>query len=60
MTWLTENWTDIVNAVTALVAAAAAVTALTPSPEDDNVLKKIRDVLNVIGFNVGNAKNEKD
>tara|TARA_R100000353_G_scaffold170379_1_gene134023 strand:- start:395 stop:577 length:183 start_codon:yes stop_codon:yes gene_type:complete len=57
MTWLTENWTDIVNAVTALVAAAAAVTALTPSPKDDSVLKKIRDVLNVIGFNVGNAKN---
>ena len=41
MTWLTENWTDIVNAVTALVAAAAAVTALTPSPKDDNILKKI-------------------
>tara|TARA_Y100001938_G_scaffold150945_1_gene244557 strand:- start:216 stop:398 length:183 start_codon:yes stop_codon:yes gene_type:complete len=60
MTWLTENWTDIVNAVTALVAAAAAVTALTPSPKDDNILKKIRDVLNVIGFNVGNAKNLKD
>jgi|TARA_B100001093_G_scaffold197398_1_gene189767 hypothetical protein len=60
MTWLTENWTDIVNAVTALVAAAAAVTALTPSPKDDNILKKIRDVLNVIGFNVGNARNQED
>mgnify|MGYP003113431169 CR=1 FL=1 len=58
MTWLTENWTDIANTITAIVAAAAAITALTPTPKDDSVFKKIRDVLDVIGFNVGNAKNE--
>ena len=31
MTWLTENWTDIANTIKAIVAAGAAITALTPT-----------------------------
>ena len=46
-----------VHAVTALVTAATAITALTPSKSDDAVLGAILRVLNVVAGNVGKNRN---
>lgn len=56
LTWLTENWADIATVVSSLIASASVITALTPTPKDDNILKKIKEFLNVIALNVGGAK----
>lgn len=46
-------------AITAVVTAAAGITALTPTPKDDAVLGKVRKVLDWLALNIGNARNEK-
>ena len=44
----------------AVVGAAAAVAALTPSKSDDRIVQLILDVLNKLALNVGKAKNVDD
>lgn len=39
------------------VVVAGAVTAATPTPKDDGILRKLRKVLDVIAFNFGHARN---
>lgn len=41
-----------------LVAAAASIAAVTPTPKDDGVLMVLRKVLDVVAFNVMRAKNQ--
>jgi hypothetical protein len=40
----------------AVIAAASAVTALTPSPKDDNVLAGLRRLLEMLALNIGHAR----
>lgn len=47
-------------AVTSLVTAATAITALTPTKADDQWLAMILRVLNVLAGNVGKNKNADD
>ena len=47
-------------AVTTVMAAAAAIAALTPSPKDDSWIAKIRKVIDIVGWNWGFAKNDKN
>ena len=42
---------------TAVIAAASIIAAVTPTQTDDNVLKKIMSVVNLLAVNFGNAKN---
>lgn len=49
-----EQYLDIITLVISLCAAIAAVT---PTPKDDTIVAKIMKVVNVLGLNVGNAKN---
>jgi hypothetical protein len=58
ITWLQENAAGVMTAVAAVIAAASAITALTPTPVDDNWVKKIKKVLNVFALNVFSAKPE--
>ena len=44
------------NAVTAFVAGASVITALTPAMGDDKVIGKVRRALEWIALNVGHAK----
>jgi hypothetical protein len=44
-------------AITALVTAATAVTALTPSKADDKVVNMLLKVLNILAGNFGKNKN---
>ena len=45
--------------ITTVVAAAAAIAALTPSPKDNSLIGKIRKVVDFLGLNWGFAKNNK-
>jgi len=58
--WVMANAADLFNIATALIAAAAAITAMTPSPRDDGFVAAVRNVLNKLALNVGNAKNASD
>lgn len=51
---------DIVNIVTAVIALAAAITAVTPSKVDNYWLQKIVSLLNLLGININKAKNADD
>jgi hypothetical protein len=47
---------DIFNVVTAAVAVASLVTAVTSAPQDKPWAVKVYNVLNIIALNVGKAK----
>ncbi len=48
------------NIITAAIALAAAITAVTPSKVDNQWLQKIMDLFNLVGINIGKAKNKDD
>ena len=45
-------------AVTSVIAACAAIAALTPDKKDDSMLAKLSALVNFVGLNLGYAKNE--
>ena len=51
---------DIINIITAVVTLAAAITMVTPSKVDNVWLQKIVQLLNLLGLNIGKAKNADD
>lgn len=51
---------DWVAAITAVVTAATAITALTPTKTDDKIIGSVLKVLNVLAGNVLNNKNKDD
>lgn len=55
--YITANWFEILEVVSLVVAAAAAIAALTPTPKDDGVIKVIRKIVDALALNVGKAKN---
>ena len=59
ITYLTSNWDAITTAVLAVIGAAATIAALTPTAKDDGIVAVLRKIVDVIGMNVGNAKNLK-
>lgn len=44
------------SAVAGVIAAASAVTALTPTPRDDRFIGKVYRVLEILALNIGHAK----
>jgi len=55
--FLSNQW---VSYITAIVTVAAAITAVTPSKVDNAWLAKIVSLLNLLGLNIGKAKNADD
>lgn len=56
MQYVQENWEAIVGILTAAVALASAVAAITPTPKDDGIVKKLYKLIDLLAFNVGKAK----
>ena len=51
-TWITENWTQIVAALGALVMGSRIIVRLTPTPQDDSFLEKIVNFLKGLGLKI--------
>ena len=47
------SWLSVASGI---VAAASAVTAMTPTPRDDALLGKIYQVIELLALNIGHAK----
>jgi len=58
--WITANQAMLTNVVTAVIAACAAIAALTPTHADNQILDKILGFVNLLGLNVGRATNSDD
>lgn len=58
ITWILENKLDLVHAVTAVVTAASAIAALTPTPKDNGWIAKAYKLVDWLALNVGKAKDK--
>ena len=58
MNYIIENLDKIIGVLTAVVAVASAVAALTPTPEDDGWARKAYRVVDWLALNVGRAKDD--
>jgi len=56
--FITANSDGIIGAITAVVAAASAIAALTPTPKDDTVVGKLYKIVDWLALNVGKAKDK--
>lgn len=63
MEWI-SNFIDVfpdwILALTTLVTAATAITALTPTKTDDKIVSGVLRVLNILAGNFGKNKNADD
>ena len=57
---MTANWQEIADIVAKVIAAAAAISAITPSRSDNEMVSKILGFLNLLGLNVLKARNADD
>ena len=56
MEFIKDNWDQVGIIITSIVAIASAVSAMTPTPKDDGIVKKLYKVLDLLALNVGKAK----
>ncbi|WP_454021220.1 hypothetical protein [Azospirillum sp. Marseille-Q6669] len=55
--WLIENIGTIFIVASSVIGTAAVIASVTPTPKDDEWAAKARKVLDMLAFNVGNARN---
>ena len=51
-----QNIDNIMLAITSIIACASAIAAITPTPKDDTIIKKIASMVDVLALNIGHAK----
>jgi hypothetical protein len=51
-------WINIFMWVTAIIAIASLVAAVTPTPQGDKLLSKIYKVIDFLALNIGKAKDK--
>ena len=56
--YLIENSSTLITILTALVAAASSIAALTPTPPDDTWVAKAYKIVDWLALNVGKAKDK--
>jgi len=54
--YILENKESLISIATAIVAAASAICALTPTPKDDKFVYKLYVILEWAALNIGKAK----
>ena len=58
LNYFNENKEGIIGVLTAVVAAASAICALTPTPKDDSIVRKAYVIVEWLALNVGKAKDK--
>lgn len=58
MDWIQENWVAVGFAVTGLGYLLTAVAAITPNKSDDKWAQRFWNLINKVGWNVGNSSND--
>ena len=58
ISYLVSNADNFLVVATAIVAAASAIAALTPTPKDNAVAAKAYKVLDWLALNIGKAKDK--
>ena len=58
MNWIVENWELIVAAALGLHALASAITAMTPTPRDDEWVAAVYQWVERLALVVGKAKDK--
>ena len=60
MSYIIEHKDEIASIVSMVIACASAISALTPTPKDDGILKSIHGIfikiIDVLALNIINAK----
>ena len=56
--YIQENWDSILTVITSVIAAASAIAAITPTPKDDNLVKKLYWLVDLFALNIGKAKDK--
>jgi hypothetical protein len=56
ITYVTENSAQLIATATAVIAAASAICALTPTPADDKIVGKVYKLIEWVALNFGKAK----
>jgi hypothetical protein len=54
--YILSNKDQLLAVATSIVAAASAFCALTPTPTDDSIVRKIYRVIEWLALNIGKAK----
>ena len=52
------NLFDIFSIATMVISAASCIAAVTPTPVDDNIVKKLYKVIDFLAINFGYAKDK--
>lgn len=56
--YVTSHAGDILQIASYVIAAAAAIAALTPTPKDDGIVKAVRKAIDFLAMNWGGAANK--
>jgi hypothetical protein len=56
ITYILDNTQELLAAISMVIAACSAIAALTPTPVDDGVVKKLYKVVDFLALNIGRAK----
>jgi hypothetical protein len=57
VSYVMENYMQILSAVGGIVGGFAVIASMTPNKSDDRIVQMILDVVNFLGANFGKAKN---
>jgi hypothetical protein len=56
LNYILENKESLISIATSVVAVASAICALTPTPKDDGIVRKLYLVLEWAALNIGKSK----
>jgi hypothetical protein len=56
--YIIQNKEELFGVLTAIIAAASAIAALTPTPKDDTIIGKAYKVIDWLALNVFRAKDK--
>ena len=57
MEWLTTNGVALVELLVQIVGVASLIASITPNESDNKAVDFILNIINLLGANIGNAKN---